>query len=142
MPKQLKLVAFCDGSGNSPRGSSCGCVILDENGQIILERSKFLPGRRTNNIAEYSGVLLSLECALDLEADCLEIFSDSQLIVNQINEKWDCKDVDLAVIREEVWVLAGRLESVSISWVPREQNVKADLLCRECLDYHSPKKSK
>lgn len=128
----MKIIAECDGSGNSPRGSSCGAVLMDENREVLLERSELLPVG-TNNVAEYRGVLLVIKTAIELEATSLEIFSDSQLIVNQVNDEWQVKDDSLLSLRDEVWDLASALQDVSIHWFRREHNKRADKLCRDRL---------
>ena len=127
MPELLKLIAKVDGSGNAPGGSAAGAVLFDEDGNVIKEKA-IAWGRSTNNIAEYKAVILGIEVALSLEADELEILSDSQLIVNQIQENWDCKDSSLADLRDVVHDLASSFDYVSISWIPREQNKRADYL--------------
>ena len=127
MSERLKLIAKVDGSGNAPGGSAAACVLFDEEGNVIKEKA-IAWGRSTNNIAEYKAVILGIEVACTLEADELEILSDSQLIVNQIQELWDCKDSTLAELRESVHALASGFDYVSISWIPREQNSRADYL--------------
>lgn len=129
--------AFCDGSGNSPRGSSSACVILDYDGRVIAEHSKFLGYGVSNNIAEYEGVIDCLTKAAELGIKEIDIFSDSQLIVYQVEEKWQVKDQKLMVLRERVWNLALEFDEVSISWIPREKNKRADELCRIELDANS-----
>lgn len=132
MSEKLKLVAKVDGSGNSPKGSAAGCVIFDEEGNVLKEKA-ISWGKSTNNIAEYKAVILGIEVALSLEADELEILSDSQLIVNQVQELWDCKDSSLTELREIVHSLASSFDYVSIDWIPREQNKRADYLAGKAL---------
>lgn len=127
MSERLKLIAKVDGSGNAPGGSAAGCVIFDEDGNVLKEKA-IAWGKSTNNIAEYKAVILGIEVALDLEADELEVLSDSQLIVNQVQENWKCEDDSLFKLREIVHGLARGFDYVSISWIPREQNSRADFL--------------
>lgn len=126
---KFRLVAKVDGSGNGARGSAAAAVIFDPDGIVIKEKA-IVWGRGTNNIAEYRAVLLAIEVACALEADELEVLSDSQLVVNQLQENWDCKDQGLQIIREEVWDFASDLEFIEIRWIPREENTRADHLCR------------
>lgn len=136
----MQAEAWCDGSGGSPRGSSCACVIVDIETGEIFEKAKFLgKGRGSNNVAEYEGVILLIETALDLGVTSLSIFTDSQLIANQIMENWDCKDANLRKLRSKVISLSEPFEDVSIEWTPRENNKRADLLCRQILDQESPR---
>ena len=134
----FKVIIKCDGSGNSPRGSAAACVVFDEDGNVLKEKA-IAWGKATNNIAEYKAVILGIEVACDLEADEVEIFSDSQLIVNQILENWDCKDQSLADLRDIAHGLARVFDSISISWIPREQNKRADYLAGKALNDFSPK---
>ncbi len=127
MSDKLKVIAKVDGSGNAPGGSAAGCVIFDEDGNVLKEKA-IAWGKSTNNIAEYKAVILGIEVACSLEADELEILSDSQLIVNQIEENWNCEDGSLAKLRDIVHDLASSFDYVSISWIPREQNSRADYL--------------
>lgn len=128
----FRLIAKVDGSGNGARGSSAACVVFDSDGIIIKEKA-IAWGVGTNNVAEYKSVLLAIEVARELEADELEILSDSQLIVNQVNGDWDCKDVDLQVLLNEVHDRGSHFSFISISWIPREQNGRADLLAGKAL---------
>src|SRR4051794_7045822 len=92
--------AFCDGSGNSPRGSSCACVVLDSvSGEVLAEVGTVID-KCSNNVAEYHGLHLALMTAAEIGITHLEVFSDSQLIVNQVNEKWDVKDPNLSLCRD------------------------------------------
>jgi ribonuclease HI len=132
MSDQLKLVAKVDGSGNSPRGSAAGAVVFDIDGNVLKEKA-ISWGKSTNNVAEYKAVILGIEVALSLEADELEILSDSQLIVNQVQGNWDCKDIRLQDLRDSVQSLGDSFDYISIAWIPREQNSRADYLAGKAL---------
>lgn len=127
MDEIFKLVGKCDGSGNAPTSSACACVIFDEDGVIIKEKSKAW-GQSTNNIAEYVGAILALETALLMEADEFLLMSDSQLIVNQIQGNWKCKDKELEKLRDIARDIGGEFSNVEIKWIPREENTRADYL--------------
>lgn len=130
----MKLHGYCDGSGNSPKGSTAGAVLIEEaTGIILAERSRVLP-LCSNNIAEYEGVILVIESAIELGVVDLKIHSDSQLIVNQTNGSWKVKDKKLRSLREKVWELASEIPGdLEICWVRREKNHRADHLCRIAL---------
>lgn len=127
MSEVFKLAGKCDGSGNAPTSSACACVIFDEDGVMVIERSEAW-GASTNNIAEYKGAILALKTAIEMEADEFELMSDSQLIVNQIKGKWKCKDPELRKLRDIAQDLGGEFIKVEIKWVPREENARADHL--------------
>src|SRR6185437_921688 len=63
-PQSGSITAFCDGGARgNPGPSGYGVYIEDERGGKLAELSQFL-GIRTNNYAEYSGLLAALEFAL------------------------------------------------------------------------------
>lgn len=89
----------------------------------------------THNIAEYQGVLLAIEYAMELGVRRLDILSDSKLIVNQIRGSWKTREPHLKLLREEaVRSLKENFDSYSIEWVRRTENKEADKLCGECLE--------
>src|SRR3981189_2300290 len=77
----------CDGGARgNPGPAGYGAVIQDEQGNVLAELSEFL-GMRTNNFAEYSGLLACLQYALDHNYPRLRVVSDSELMVKQIHAK-------------------------------------------------------
>lgn len=132
-------VAHCDGSGGSPRGSTCACVVADpDTGEILGQRSKVLP-LCTNNIAEWEGLILALEVSEQLGVTHLTVKSDSQVIVNQATGVWQVKAPEFRELKERAWEIGEGFEEVEILWVPREQNTRADALCTLILNLSSPK---
>ena len=77
----------------------------------------------TNNQAEYLAVLEALKAT---KRD-IEIYSDSKLVVNQLNHKWHIKDDNLRNLAVEIWKQIGN-RKVSFIWIPREQNKAGKLL--------------
>lgn len=122
-------VAYIDGSGNSASIQACA-VTLDIAG-TVYEKTSILPPNTTNNVGEYSGLLLALHLATSLDVEIIQIRSDSQLIVNQMLGKWPVKNEGLRPYFEAARKAAAKFDSITISWVPREKNKRADALCRE-----------
>lgn len=120
--------AYCDGRGNAGTGA-CGAVVITEYGDYYTDAVKLDP--LSNNQAEYQGVLLAIRLAKKHGVTILKIHSDSQLIVNQVNGKWKIKQAHLMPLRDLVWEEAKEFEMIEITWIPREQNEEADVLCRE-----------
>ena len=79
-----RVTAFCDGgSRGNPGPAGFGVFIQAENGTALAELSEFI-GTRTNNVAEYSGLLAALDWAVTNGARELRVVSDSELMVKQI----------------------------------------------------------
>jgi ribonuclease HI len=83
----------------------------------------------TNNIAEYKFVCIGLELALDMGIKCLQVMSDSDLIILQVKRQFSAKNERFKRYRNAVWDSIDLFEAFDIRVVPREQNANADLWC-------------
>lgn len=131
----MKATIFTDGAcrGN-PGPAACSAVILAE-GLPEKQCAMFL-GDATNNIAEYSGVILALEQARQLGIDQVEVFSDSNLCVQQIKGAFKVSSENLLPLYNRVKYLLGHFSRWEINHIPREQNKRADALSNLVLDLH------
>ncbi len=128
------ISAHCDGGARgNPGPAGYGAQICDSNGQVIAELSEFL-GIRTNNYAEYSGLLGCLQFALDNHHPRLRVVSDSELMVKQIQGKYQVKSPDLKPLYEEAKRRIAKLERFEISHALRHKNKDADRLANEAMD--------
>jgi ribonuclease HI len=123
-------IAYIDGSGNSARIQACATVIYVKGDSSYHARTRLLPPNTTNNVGEYSGLLLAIQTAKELNVEVLHIRSDSRLIVEQTKGNWRCKDKNLRQLRDQARIEAEFLYEISLEWIPREENQKADELCR------------
>lgn len=136
----MKLIIHTDGGARgNPGPAAYGAVIEQEGGKQIVKIGEFL-GVRTNNQAEYSGVIGALEFVKknlfsktgDLK---LEFYLDSDLIVNQLSGKYKIKSAELAVLAIKVKGLEKEISaSVIYRHIPREQNKFADKIVNQVLD--------
>ena len=126
--------AHCDGGARgNPGPAGYGALIQDQNGAVIAELSEFL-GLRTNNYAEYSGLLGCLQYALDHNHRRLKVVSDSELMVKQIQGKYQVKSPDLKPLFEEAKRRIAKLDGFEISHALRHKNKDADRLANEAMD--------
>ena len=108
------VTAHCDGGARgNPGPAGYGAVLQDETGHILAELSEFL-GNRTNNYAEYSGLLGCLQWALDHGHRRLRVISDSELMVKQIQGKYKVNSPDLRPLWEEARRRIAQLERLSL----------------------------
>ena len=126
--------AHCDGGARgNPGPSGYGAVLQDESGHILAELSEFL-GNRTNNYAEYSGLLGCLQWALDNHHSHLRVVSDSELMVKQIQGKYKVNSPDLRPLWEEAKRRIAQLDKFEISHALRHKNKDADRLANQAMD--------
>ena len=128
------ISAHCDGGARgNPGPAGYGALIQDSNGTVLAELSEFL-GIRTNNFAEYSGLLGCLQFALDNNYSRLRVVSDSELMVKQIQGKYQVKSPDLKPLYEEAKRRIAKLEKFEITHALRHKNKDADRLANEAMD--------
>ncbi len=129
----MKAVVNIDGaSRGNPGPASCAAVVrLD--GAPEKHLGLYL-GITTNNVAEYSGLILGLSESLDSGADEVEIRSDSELCVKQVKGEYKVKNEKLAPLHQRVMYLLHKFRSWSVNHVPREQNAAADAISNRVLD--------
>ena len=128
------ITAFCDGgSRGNPGPAAYGVYIQDENGDKIAELSEFL-GKKTNNFAEYSGLLAALDYALAHGHSHLKAVADSELMVKQVKGQYRVNSPDLRPLYDEARRRIARLEGFQIQHVLREKNRHADRLANEAMD--------
>ena len=121
-----ELTAYVDGGSlGSPGPSGIGVIIVGSEGGTI-RISKWI-GHQDNNVAEYVALLEALQCAVRLNAKALQVFSDSEVMVKQMNGVYACRSSRLHSLN---WVCRklARLFVFSISHVPREKNTEANSL--------------
>ena len=126
--------AHCDGgSRGNPGPSGFGAVITDGNGQPLAELSDFL-GIRTNNFAEYSGLLAVLQWALDNRHPRLKVVSDSELMVKQVQGKYKVNSPDLKPLWQQARDRIAKLDAFEITHALRHKNKAADALANQAMD--------
>jgi ribonuclease HI len=126
--------AHCDGGARgNPGPAGYGAVLKDDAGHTLAELSEFL-GFRTNNFAEYSGLLGCLQWALDHGHKRLRVVSDSELMVKQIQGKYKINSPDLKSLWEEARRRIAKLDAFEISHALRHKNKDADRLANEAMD--------
>ncbi len=128
------ITAYCDGgSRGNPGPSGYGVFIEGEGGETLGELSEFL-GVKTNNVAEYAGLLAALGFALEHGHTHLRVVSDSELMVKQMKGQYRVNSPDLKPLFEEAKRRAGRLKKFEMQHVLRGKNKEADRLANEAMD--------
>jgi len=128
-----KAVIHTDGAAEpNPGPAAIGATIKDEQGRLIARISQRI-GITTNNQAEYRAIIAALEHAISLGINRVEMRSDSELVVKQINGKYRVKKAALKPLYQKVKQLQRQLKGFSITHIPREQNIEADELANIAL---------
>jgi len=120
------LVAYVDGGSLGNPGPSGIGVVIDRPEGASIKISKWI-GHQDNNVAEYVALLEALQCALNLEAEVLHVYSDSEVMVRQMRGEYKCRSPRLYSLHWICRKLACSL-SFSINHVSRENNAEANRL--------------
>lgn len=124
---------YIDGAARgNPGPAACG-VLLRHDGEDLLERSEYI-GETTNNVAEYRSLLLGLDLARELGATEVDIRSDSELLVRQIEGRYKVKAKHLKPLFQQAKEKLAAFDDYAIGHVPREMNQVADGLANQALD--------
>jgi ribonuclease HI len=118
----------------NPGPAGIGAILRNDKGDIVAEISKYI-GSATNNKAEFLALIAGLKRALELGAEHVDINSDSELIVRQIEGKYRSKV--MKPLFDQVVSLLGEFKSYTVQHIPREQNTEADALSKRALKLKS-----
>ncbi|XP_014498083.1 uncharacterized protein LOC106759429 [Vigna radiata var. radiata] len=121
---------YVDGASGK-NASGAGIVLEGPNG-FLLEHSLLFKFKTSNNQAEYEALVAGLELAKDMGAKKLICRTDSQLVVGQMNRKFQVKEDHLSKYFHKASALISEFEEADIRHIPREKNARADLLSKLC----------
>ncbi len=122
-----------DGASRGNPGKAAYAIVLARPGQPVVEEADTI-GTASNNVAEYTALVEGLTLAAELGVKKLHVYSDSELMVKQMNGEYKVKNEDLRGLYEEACRLRKQFEKVTISHVRREQNKRADAIGNDALD--------
>jgi len=129
----LKHQLFCDGASRSnPGDASIGISILLDGKEVHTISKKI--GIATNNEAEYQALIDGLNYCVDNSIKEIEVFLDSNLVVEQVNKNFKVKAGNLKVLNSKVDDLIQEFNFIEINHVYREENKRADQLANMALD--------
>lgn len=129
--KRIKI--FVDGTtyGN-PGPSAYAFIVKDVKDNILYKAGEFI-GNATNNIVEARGIIAALSWALQQGKNTVHLFSDSELIVNQINGKYKIRNPQLAALHKQIYDLMRQFSFCEVVQIDRNLNKEADKLADKIL---------
>ena len=128
----MKLEIFTDGGCSGNPGPAAIGVVIKEGGKTVKTLNRAI-GQGTNNIAEYTALIVALQEALILKADEVSVKTDSELMCMQVCGKYAVKHENIKPLFSQVKHLVTGFKSFHIAHVPREENSEADALVRQVL---------
>lgn len=122
-----------DGGARGNPGPAGAGFVIEADGETVCAAGRYL-GECTNNVAEYEAVIWGLENCLSLGYREVSVFSDSELLVKQLNGQYRVKNAGLKPLFIKTIGLLRRFGAFEVVHVRREQNRQADALANEAMD--------
>jgi len=135
------LKIYTDGAARGNPGPATCAFLFVHNDKIIHEGCNYIR-TATNNTAEYQAIINALKTAERFHRGHLQVYSDSNLAVQQINKKWKINKPHLSKLCSEVYRLREKFEKVEFFHVGRSNPYieRCDELCNDRLDAEGLKK--
>jgi ribonuclease HI len=129
------LYVYIDGASRGNPGQASIAYIIIRDNKEILEYSECI-GIKTNNQAEYYAFIKAMEKIIEMNEEEVIFYSDSELLVKQINGLYRVKNIKLKELSDYAKKLILKINNFSIFHISREKNKNADRLCNISLNKH------
>lgn len=127
--------AYVDGaSRGNPGEAAIGISIRYRDSEAECHTISECLGIQTNNYAEYLALIEVLKWAVGQKATSLYVFSDSQLVVRQVQGIYKVKNPEIKKLHSQVMALVSEISDFKIEHIRREFNCRADELANIALD--------
>lgn len=132
--RHARLRVYSDGAARGNPGlAGAGAVLTTPEGEVVERLGRFL-GVQTNNVAEYTALLLGLERAKELGATEVDVLADSELMIRQLEGRYQVKAPGLKPLFEKARALLRGFPKTTLQHIPRAQNADADEMSNRAID--------
>ncbi len=128
----MTIKVFTDGASRGNPGHAGAGAIIYKDSSILDQVSQYL-GKKTNNEAEYTAVILAIQKLIDHKEQEATFYCDSQLLVKQLNGQYKVKAPTIIPLFKQIKALTQNM-NLKFNWVRREQNSEADVLANRGID--------
>jgi len=126
-----KIILYTDGASlGNPGKAGISYILYTPDGKLIKKDAHFI-GNATNNVAEYLALIYGMQEALKEGARELICFSDSQLLIKQLNGNYQVRSSVLSLLYNQLKHLESLFSRVKFCHIPRSDNVEADKLAKQ-----------
>jgi ribonuclease HI len=126
---------FFDGcSKGNPGKGGAGSVLYDNNQKEIDICKSYVGDSVTNNMAEYTGLIIGLEKAIQLGITDINVNGDSLLVIRQMKGEYKVNAPSLLSLYKKAKELSTLFRTISFGHVYRMDNKRADQLSNEALN--------
>jgi len=128
------MIVYIDGaSRGNPGQAGIGVAIYNGDRKSVRQFGYYL-GKLTNNMAEYMAAIFAMTVLLELGVKSVTIYSDSELLVRQVNGEYRVKDEKLLPFYLQIKFFLSSFKEVKFFYIRREENKIADRLANRAID--------
>ena len=132
--KTEQIIVYTDGaSRGNPGPAAAGFVLYDQNKIQLCAKAVYV-GQTTNNVAEYTALINALQAAQKFNPKNLTLYSDSELLVRQINGLYRVKSEQIRPLFQQALQLLEKFENWKLQHITRDKNKQADKLVNKALN--------
>lgn len=128
MKQNNKFLLKFDGCSKGNPGLSGAGAVIYKNGVEIWSKSIFVGKNNTNNEAEYNGLIIGLEEAVNMSLESLDVEGDSLLVIKQMRGEYKVKSEKLLSLYTHAKSYEKMIKDIDFNHVYREKNIRADEL--------------
>ena len=134
-----KIDCYVDGATEpkNPGGTGSYGIYATSDGEVVLEAWGIVGSGPliSNNVSEYSALFNALTKIKEKfgVAVSLTIYSDSQMVVKQMNREWPVRAGLYVEMAQRTLHFATQFHHIRYVWIPRERNAFADALSKRAL---------
>ena len=125
---------YFDGCSKGNPGLAGAGAVIYKNDDEIWSQSKFIGKNETNNVAEYNGLIIGLEEAVNQNIKHLQVKGDSELVIKQMNNLYKVKAEKLLPLFNKAKKLQTNFNSIQFQHIYRKDNARADHLSNIALN--------
>ena len=119
---------FFDGCSKGNPGNAGAGAVIYQNDTELYSVSLFVGNKETNNVAEYNGLIIGLELAINNGIKELSVKGDSLLVIKQMKGEYKVKNKNLKILFERAKQLSLQFDKITFEHIYRENNKRADEL--------------
>ncbi len=133
---EKSIEMYVDGASRGNPGPSAYAFLIVKNSKEEIHQGFGYIGNQTNNIAEYTAIINGLRAAFKFTNGTIKVYSDSALVVKQLNKQYQVRARHISKLYTEVNNLKNKFKKIEFTHVKRNHPyiMKCDFLCNKCLD--------
>jgi ribonuclease HI len=132
---------YFDGCSKGNPGLAGAGAVIYKNKTEMIALSEFVGEYKTNNVAEYTGLIIGLKAAINLHIKHLSVKGDSLLVIKQMKGEYKVNSPSILVLHKEATQLKRQFNKITFEHVYRKDNKRADELSNNGLLLYNPKES-